>query len=74
MSTKKPYQKLAWLGSVLIVSGSILAAFNIYPAYVWVFLTANLVWTITSVLWREPSLVLLNGCVTLVYVLGLILK
>ena len=69
---RKPYQWMAWTASSVLVIGSILAAFNIHPLYIWVFLLANGLWTITSILWREPSLFLLNFGVLTIYIVGLI--
>ena len=70
--TKKPYQLLAWTASSVLVLGSILAAFNIHPHYIWVFLVANTLWTVTSILWREPSLFFINFGVLTIYIVGLI--
>ena len=70
--TKKPYQLLAWTASSVLVLGSILAAFNIHPHYIWVFLLANIMWTITSILWKEPSLFFINFSVIIIYIAGLI--
>ena len=71
-NTKKPYQSLAWTASSILVLGSLLAAFNIHPAYIYVFLVANCMWTVVSFLWREPSLFLLNFGVLTIYIVGLI--
>ena len=71
-NTRKPYQALAWIASSVLVLGSLLAAFNIHPHYIWVFLVANTLWTITSILWREPSLFFINFGVLTIYIVGLI--
>jgi len=71
-NTRKPYQILAWSASSILVLGSLLAAFNIHPAYIYVFLVANCMWTVVSFLWREPSLFLLNFGVLTIYIVGLI--
>jgi len=61
VTQQKPYQLLAWLGTATILIGSVLAAFNIYPVYLYVFLVANGIWATVGWLWREQSLVILNA-------------
>jgi len=74
VSQKKPYQFLAWFGTAAIITGSILAAFNIFPLYLYVFLIANAIWAVVGWLWREQSLVVLNAGITVVYIAGLFFK
>jgi hypothetical protein len=74
VTQQKPYQLLAWLGTATILIGSVLAAFNIYPVYLYVFLVANGIWATVGWLWREQSLVILNAGITVVYLLGLYFK
>ena len=74
MTERKPHQWLAWLGTALIILGATLAAFNVYPAYVVVFIFGNAVWAIAGWLWKEQSLVVLNVVITLIYVIGLFFK
>jgi len=71
---KKPYQQLAWLGTAAILVGSVLAAFNVFPLYLYVFLAANAIWALVGWLWREQSLVVLNAGITVVYIAGLVFK
>ncbi len=74
MTPKKPYQPLAWLGTFAIITGSVLAAFNIFPLYLYVFLIANGIWAVVGWLWKEQSLVVLNAGITIVYIAGLYFK
>ena len=74
MTERKPYQWLAWAGTTLIIISAILAAFNIYPLYLWMFLVSNAVWAWVGWLWRENSLIILNAGLTIIYVIGLIFK
>ncbi len=69
---QKPYQWLAWTGTVILIGAATLAAFNQYPYYVYLFCLANSIWVIVGLLWRENSLVVLNAGLTLIYVAGLI--
>ena len=67
----KPYQKLAWLGTVVLLLAATLAAFNFYPIYVFLFCVANGIWVAVGILWRERSLIVLNAGLTFIYILGL---
>ena len=68
----KPYQPLAWLGTAILILAATLAAFNLYPYYVYLFCLANGIWVIIGILWRENSLIVLNAGLTVIYVAGLI--
>jgi hypothetical protein len=68
---KKPYQKLAWLGTLILLIAATLAAFNFYPIYVFMFCIANGIWVAVGILWKERSLIVLNAGLTLIYLLGL---
>ena len=72
MSNTKPYQPLAWTGTFVLIIAASLAAFNIYPLYVYLFCLANGIWVLIGVLWRENSLIVLNAGLTIIYVAGLI--
>ena len=67
----KPYQKLAWLGTAILLLAATLAAFNFYPMYVFLFCIANGIWVAVGVLWKEKSLIVLNAGLTFIYLLGL---
>jgi len=67
----KPYQKLAWLGTAILLLAATLAAFNFYPMYVFLFCIANSIWVAVGVLWKEKSLIVLNAGLTFIYLLGL---
>lgn len=69
---KKPYQWLAWLATVSLVTSAVLAAFNIYPLYIYGFLISNSLWVLIGHLWRENSLLYMNLMLTLIYIAGLI--
>jgi hypothetical protein len=50
-----------------------LAAFNVYPVYVYAFILSNSMWTLVGILWKEKSLVVMNTGLTVIYVAGLVL-
>lgn len=69
---RKPYQWLAWIATVSLVTSAVLAAFNIYPLYIYGFLISNSLWVLIGYLWRENSLLYMNLMLTLIYIAGLI--
>lgn len=72
-STIKPYQKLAWISTFcLLASAGLLSLFpnEIYATYG--FGIASTLWTIVGVLWKEKSLIFLNGSLTIIYIVGII--
>ena len=71
---QKPYQWMAWLATATLVLGSMLASLNIYPWYSVAFIIANTMWIIVGLLWREKSLIFMNAAITVIYIVGLLLK
>jgi hypothetical protein len=69
---RKPYQLLAWIGTLMLIVGASMTALNIYPLNVWVMIVANGVWLIAGWLWNEPSVIGLNLAMVLIYILGAI--
>ena len=69
---RKPYQMLAWLGTMGLIVGASMTALNIYPLNVWVMIGANGVWLWCGYLWKEPSVIGLNLAMTTIYILGAI--
>ena len=72
MVEKKPYQGLAWISSLLVILSAILAANDLVPYYQISFLSSYLMWTITGVVWREPSIIWMNGLLIFIYAVGLL--
>jgi len=69
----KPYQPLAWLSTaVLLTSAGLLSAFpdQMYATYG--FGIASTLWTAVGVLWKEKSLIVLNGTLTIIYAYGIV--
>ena len=71
---EKPHQFLAWLATAILILAAILASFIPEMEYHhWAFITANSLWVIVGVLWKEQTLIVLNAGLTIIYVLGLVL-
>lgn len=69
---KKPYQGLAWWSTGAVLLAAALAAYNVYPLYVFMFTVSSIMWTVVGYLWNEKSIMILNAILTLIYILGLI--
>ena len=71
---QKPYQTIAWTATAILILAAILASFVPELEYHhWAFISANSLWVIVGILWREQTLMVLNAGLTLLYILGLIL-
>jgi len=69
---RKPYQALAWVGTIGLIIGASMTAFNIYPLNIWVMIVANGIWLVAGILWKEPSVWGLNFFMVAVYLIGAI--
>ena len=70
-SNKKPYQFLAWISTLSILVGALLASLvpSIYIHHFF-FMFGNGLLAITAYIWKENSLLVLNSGLFLIYVLG----
>jgi hypothetical protein len=70
---EKPYQFLAWFATGVLIMAAALASFVPELEYHhWAFITANTVWVVVGVLWKEQTVVVLNAGLTIIYILGLV--
>ena len=71
---QKPYQSIAWAATAILILAAILASFVPELEYHhWAFISANSLWVIVGILWREQTLIVLNAGLTIIYIFGLIL-
>ena len=71
---QKPYQSIAWAATAILILAAVLASFVPELEYPhWAFISANSLWVIVGILWREQTLIVLNAGLTIIYILGLIL-
>ena len=71
---QKPYQSIAWTATAILILAAVLASFVPELEYHhWAFISANSLWVIVGILWREQTLIVLNAGLTIIYILGLIL-
>ena len=70
---EKPYQFLAWIATTILILAAALASFVPELEYHhWAFISANTLWVLVGILWREQTLINLNAWLTIIYILGLI--
>ena len=71
---EKPYQSLAWIVTGILIIAASLASFVPELEYHhWAFISANTIWIVVGLLWKEQTVVVLNTGLTLIYILGLII-
>ena len=57
---QKPYQSIAWTATAILILAAILASFVPELEYHhWAFISANSLWVIVGILWREQTLICL---------------
>ena len=70
---EKPYQSLAWIATGILILAASLASFvPELELHHWAFISANTIWVVVGILWKEQSIVVLNAGLTLIYILCLI--
>ena len=71
---EKPFQSLAWIATGILIIAASLASFVPELEYHhWAFISANTIWIVVGLLWKEQTVVVLNTGLTLIYILGLII-
>ena len=71
---EKPFQFIAWIATGILIIAAILASFVPELEYHhWAFISANTLWVIVGMLWKEQTLIVLNAGLTIIYIFGLIL-
>ena len=75
MLTKKRIEFLfEWGSTIILLCGAALTSLNIYPANVFFSLAGNLGWLVVSLMWRKPSLIVIQLVISFIYVAGLVDK
>ena len=63
---------IEWGSTVLVIVGALLTSFNTYPLNIYVILVGNFGWMIIGLMWKKPSLIIIQTVLTLIYIAGLI--
>jgi hypothetical protein len=65
---------LKWLATAITIVGAVLTSLNYYPSGPALLNVGAFIWLIVSIMWREWSLITINGTLLLIYTVGLIIK
>ena len=71
---KKADFYIKWLATAVTIVGAILTSLNYYPAGPSLLNLGAFLWLIVSIMWREWSLITINGAILLIYSVGLAVK
>lgn len=63
---------LKWVATAITLVGAVLTSLNIYPLNVIAFNLGSVLWLIFAIRIKEPSLIVVNTGLLLVYVAGLV--
>lgn len=63
---------LKWVATTITLIGAVLTSLNIYPLNVLAFNIGSVLWLIFAIRIKEPSLIVVNSGLLLVYVAGLV--
>ena len=61
-----------WVATTITLIGAVLTSLNIYPLNVIAFNLGSVLWLIFAIRIKEPSLIVVNSGLLLVYVAGLV--
>lgn len=65
---------LKWTATAVLIAGTGINAFGIYPLGAIILALGGLIWLAVSCMWREPSLIVTNGVLFLVGTGGIVLN
>jgi hypothetical protein len=63
---------MKWFSTVVMLLAAGCIAMEIRPMHIYLLNLGSLCWLITALLWRERSLIVVNGALLLVYIYGFI--
>lgn len=63
---------IEWISTILVIVGAMLTSYNVYPLNLYVILAGNFGWMIIGLMWKKPSLIIIQAVLTVIYVVGLI--
>ena len=63
---------MKWISTVVMLVAATCIALDLRPYHIYLLNLGSLCWLITACLWRERSLIVVNGALLLVYIYGFI--
>jgi hypothetical protein len=64
---------LKWGSTLAILLATIATSFDFIPINKWLFLIGSLGWASVGIMWRQPSLWVLNSITSVIYITGILL-
>jgi hypothetical protein len=65
---------LKWIATGITIAGAVCTSINMYPLGPILLNLGALVWLIVAIMWREWSLIVINGALLGIYTVGLVVK
>jgi len=65
---------LEWSATAVCIAGAIFTSLNYYPLGPILLNFGTLLWLIVSIMWRKPSLIVINATILAIYTVGLAIK
>ena len=62
---------MKWISTGIMLLAALAIVEDVHPASIYLLNLGSLAWLITSIMWREWSLIVVNASLLLVYVYGL---
>ena len=64
-------EAMKWVSTVIMLLAALAIVEGVHPTSIYLLNLGSLAWLITSIMWREWSLIVVNASLLLVYVYGL---
>jgi hypothetical protein len=64
-------ETMKWISTGIMLLAALAIVEGVHPASIYLLNLGSLAWLITSIMWREWSLIVVNASLLLVYVYGL---
>ena len=65
-------ETMKWISTAIMLLAALAIVEGLYPMSIYLLNLGSLAWLITSIMWREWSLIVVNASLLLVYVYGLV--
>jgi hypothetical protein len=65
-------ETMKWVSTGIMLMAALAIVEGVHPASIYLLNLGSLAWLITSIMWREWSLIVVNASLLLVYVYGLV--
>jgi len=63
---------MKWISTAIMLLAALAIVEGVHPMSIYLLNLGSLAWLITSIMWREWSLIVVNASLLLVYVYGLV--